>query len=375
VQLGRRGLLTSSSTRLDGLVSITDVAHDRLRVVAASDPAGELRDLDARIRENSQSRPDAVMYVAILIAALAFWRARAAVLAFATVALVNLVIGAIGASRPTLVVGLLMLAALAAVPLEWVVRTSVGLGAVLVATIAAYLLGMAIDGDWVSLSPLGPTQISRFYGLSNTLETLLLVPALAGAALLARRFGPVALVLVALLSLVTISGSRFGADGGGALVLAAGYAVLAAGLVGDGDGRRAAVVLAAVAGLAVGFVVADALIGPSTHVGEALRGGPDEVVRDIWHRLELSWKRATADTSVAIVIGASILALAVLVLRWPRRPLSLAVAAAVFVSLIVNDSPKEVAVGGLVAYLAVARFERDEEEEARRYTFGTPRRS
>ena len=36
--LGERGLLTSDSTRIDGLVSVTDVATGRLRVVPHEDP-------------------------------------------------------------------------------------------------------------------------------------------------------------------------------------------------------------------------------------------------------------------------------------------------------------------------------------------------
>ena len=36
--------------------------------------------------------------------------------------------------------------------------------------------------DWVALTPLGPTQNSRFWGIGNQLETLLLAPLLAGAA-------------------------------------------------------------------------------------------------------------------------------------------------------------------------------------------------
>ena len=40
--LGGSGLLTSSSTRIDGLVSVTDVAMGRLRTVDADDPVAAL---------------------------------------------------------------------------------------------------------------------------------------------------------------------------------------------------------------------------------------------------------------------------------------------------------------------------------------------
>ena len=39
---GPRGVLTSSSTRVDGLVSLADVAHGRLEVVAVRDPVATL---------------------------------------------------------------------------------------------------------------------------------------------------------------------------------------------------------------------------------------------------------------------------------------------------------------------------------------------
>jgi hypothetical protein len=208
---------------------------------------------------------------------------------------------------------------------------------------------MAVDASYVALSPLGPTQNSRFYGISNLLETMLLVPALAGAWLAGRRW----LVPVAALALVTVAGSRFGADGGGAIVLAAGFAVLARG--------RWSVALAA---LAVALVGLDALFGPSTHVGESLRDGT--VFTDLWERLELSWERATDGVLVALATAAALAVLAVLVARGPRHPLAWAYAAAIGVSLLVNDSPQDVAVGGLVGYLTLSGYTgRDEATRVR----------
>src|SRR5215207_326010 len=44
--LGEPGLLTSDSTRIEGLLSVTDVATGRLRVIAHDDPAAALQTLD-----------------------------------------------------------------------------------------------------------------------------------------------------------------------------------------------------------------------------------------------------------------------------------------------------------------------------------------
>lgn len=370
---GPRGMLTSSSTRIPGLVSIADVAHDRLRVEPSDDPVAGLRELDERIRDNGDARGIAGPLVALLVAAVALVRARAAVLALATAAAANLLLGVAGLSEPWLTVPVLALGTLAAVPIERALRSSRALGLALAAVLAAYLVAMGLDASSVALSPLGPTQNARFYGLSNLLETVLLVPALAAAALLARRYGARGFAAVAALALVTVAGSRFGADGGGAIVLAAGFAVLGVALA--GGGRRAVALGLAGAAAAVALLAADALVGPATHVGESIRGGPDELAGDLADRLELSWERATAGWAVGLTIGAALLALALLVARGARRPLPLAVAAAIGASLLVNDSPKEVAVGGLVSYLVAERFSRAGDEEPAGYTGLVPSRS
>ena len=65
--LGAQGLLTSDSTRIDGLVSIADVATGRLRIVAAPDAAGELDRLDERIERNDALRLPLTLLVAALL--------------------------------------------------------------------------------------------------------------------------------------------------------------------------------------------------------------------------------------------------------------------------------------------------------------------
>jgi hypothetical protein len=367
---GFRGLLTSESTRLPGLVSIADVAppalgeDDGLSSTSEDDPVGALRDLDARIDDNGTSRLPASFIAAAVIVALAFWLPRAAVAAYAAGAGINLLLGAAGISDvPTVLIALGLGTAIAAVLLARALKTPLALGLLLAGVIAAYAVGMAVDPAWVALSPLGPTQNARFYGISNLLETMLLVPALAGAALLTRRFGPVAFVAVALLSVVTVASSRLGADGGGALVLAGGFAVLGVGLA--GGGRRAWTAGLATAGVAVAVIAVDAVVGPSTHVGESVRGGPGELASDLAGRVSLSWERATSSPWAALAVAASIAGLALLAARLPRlelsredRALLVAFLAAIAVSLVVNDSPGDVAAGGLIGYLALESFVR-----------------
>ena len=230
---GYSGLLVSDATRIPGLVSIADLADtalgtgDALRSEPSADPVGELRELDLRIDDNGTARMPAAAVTAVLIAGLAVFLPAAALLGFAAALGANLALGIGGVSYAGLVVPLLALAVGAGSPfVARRLRSPLAAAWVFMGVIAAYLVAMAVDASWVALSPLGPTQNARFFGLSNLLETMFLVPAFAAAYLLGKRFGLVGFGAAALLTLITVAGSRFGADGGGAIVLVAGYAVL-----------------------------------------------------------------------------------------------------------------------------------------------------
>jgi hypothetical protein len=362
---GFEGLLTSESTRIPGLVSIADIAptalgqEDGLESEDAADTVSKLRELDDRIDENNGVRLPATILVCALVLGLALFSPAAAVPGLAVALLTNLVLGLAGISGFWTVMAVFAVAVLFGGPLlASLLRTPVALGALLVAVLGAYLLVLGIDGPSAALSPFGPTQNSRYFGLSNLLETLLLVPALGGAALLFRRFGWVAYGGTALLAFATVAGNRFGADGGGALVLAGGFAVLAVLLA--GGGRRALGLAAGISlALALGLVALDAATGGSSHVTEALEDGPTGLAGDLGERIELSWERATGDWYVALAVGLMLVLFVWLVVRTLRRPnalrdaaVPLSVAAAIAVSLIVNDSPTDVLLVGLTSYIA-----------------------
>ena len=347
------GILVSEATRIPGLISIADVGRGHVRVEPRADAMSYLRDLDRRIAENNRWRLPLAIGLFALVAVLAVLVPAAAVAAFSVALLANLVLGIGGASGPWT---LLLIALL---PVPGVLRRRQAPLAVV--EIALYALAMAADATWVALSPLGPSQNCRFYGVSNLLETLFLVPAFVGAELARRRFGWIAFAAVAVLALVTVASSRLGADGGGAVVLAAGFAALVAAVVPP----RRRVAAAAAVGAALAIVAAAALaLGPATHVTESLAGGPAELARDLGDRVRVSYLRATANAATAALVAACVVALGVLVARGPRRPLPLAFAVAIAVSLVVNDSPREVAVGGLVGYLALARWREAAELES-----------
>jgi hypothetical protein len=362
---GFAGLLESDSTRIPGLVSIADVAptargeDDGLESQSAQDTVSKLRELDDRIDENNGVRLPATILVCALVLGLALFSPAAAVPALAAALLTNLVLGLAGISEFWTVMAIFAVAVLLGGPLlASLLRSPVALGSLLVAVVAAYLLVLGVDGPSAALSPFGPTQNSRYFGLSNLLETMLLVPALGGAALLFRRFGWIALVGTALLAFATVAGNRFGADGGGAIVLAGGFAVLAVLL--SGGGRRALATAVGVSFvLALGLVALDAATGGSSHVTKALDDGPVGLAEDLGERVELSWERATRDWYIALSVVLMLAVFAFLVVRTLRRPgslgdsaVALALASAIAVSLVVNDSPTDVLLVGLTSYVA-----------------------
>ena len=333
---GQRGVLTSSSTRIDGLVSLSDVAHGRLEVVAVQDPVATLQRLEHRIDRNDRIR----LPLTLLLGGLAY---IAAVLAP-------------GLAPRVVLLGLaanLWLAGWWVVAIVALAAAVLPLGLACASVLLAYLLVLGFDPESVALSPFGPSQAGRFYGVSNLLETMLLVPAILGPALLGR-IG----VAVAGLSLVAVAGSRFGADGGGLLVLLAAYATLLVRTRGVRlDVRRVAALVVAGVAAAIVLVGLDAAIGGSSHVTHAVGDGPGAVLGDIADRLELSARRTFGAVGPAFAVLASLAVLCVVATRRPRRPLTDAVLVALLVSLVVNDTPGDVIGFGAVAAFVVRRFE------------------
>lgn len=348
---GPRGVLTSSSTRIDGLVSLADVAHGNLEVVAVKDPVATLERLEHRIERNDRIR----LPLTLLLGGLAY-----------VVAVV-----APGLAPRVVLLGLaanLWLAGWWVVALVALAAAVLPLGLACASVLLAYLLVLGLDPESVALSPFGPSQAGRFYGVSNLLETMLLVPAILGTALLGRLG-----VAVAGLSLVAVAGSRFGADGGGLLVLLAAYATLLVRTRGIRlDARRVAALVVAGVAAAVVLVGLDAAVGGSSHVTQAVGDGPGAVLGDIADRLELSARRTFDAVGPAFAVLASLSVLVVVAAWRPRRPLTDAVLVALVVSLVVNDTPGDVIGFGAVAAFVIRRFEDGSARGARTHLVRLP---
>jgi hypothetical protein len=355
---GFEGLLVSKSTRLPGVVFLTDIAptalgeEDGLTSEPEANAAARVLELDRLIDEKKNARLASGLLVAGLLLLLALVFPRAALLAYVTTLTANLALGATETATLWIVLLAFAVAVAASVPLALLVRTDAAVGLALAAVLVLYFAAFLVDGAWIAYSPWGPAQAGRFYGVTNLLETILLVPALAGAAFLARRFGTAGFGAVAALALVLVGGGRFGADGGGIVVFALGFAVLAM-LLWQLRGRALAAALAGGA-----LVLAGALAAGSSHVTDALGDGPSELTSRLADRLVISWERATLGPEPAVMTFVCLGVLLALVVETLRastplreRALPLAVAAAVAVSLLVNDAPNDVAVGGLVAFV------------------------
>jgi hypothetical protein len=105
----------------------------------------------------------------------------------------------------------------------------------------------------------------------------------------------------------------------------------------------------------------DAATGGSSHVTDAVGGGPGSVLGDLGHRLHLSAAAIGSTWNAALLFAIGLAALVILALQRPRFALLDAYLAAIAVSLLVNDTPADVAGYGGLAALGLWLFVRGEE--------------
>jgi hypothetical protein len=370
---GYHGILTSRSTRIRGLVSIADIAPTaraladgttpRIRSSPDTRAAAHLRRLDQRLTDTHDVRLWATLILVGTVLAgalLAFafrseYLGRAGVLAAPAVLAGSLFLAAVAVTEPWVVaVSLLGLTigacfALAAVrgALPWA----------LLALVVVYLAVFAVWPEVNSLAAIGarPDGGGRFYGAGNLTETVLLTVSLEAAALLGGWWIPVVFVL----TLVTVGWSHAGADGGGIVVLMVAFGVLAARMYDVRFTVRRVVLggLGVVAAVAA-IVGLDAATGGSSHVTHAFRRGPVSLAEELAHRVHISAASVASGWNEALVFAVSIAALVVLWTRPPRFPAGDALLSGVAVSLLVNDSPVDVASAGALSYAVLWSYER-----------------
>jgi len=359
---GYRGVLTSSSTHVDGLVAIGDVALSArdlergerpiVRSRASADPLGHVRWLETRLVHARDSRLTAEIELASVMAAFALvaflsgaaWLGRAAFFAGPACLVAAVLLSSAGLTRFGQTAVLLPLVGSAiALAAGWFLRPRWAL-ALGLAALFVFLFGVMWGApEWNSLAALGPRAEAggRFYGMNNEVETLLLSPALVLGLLAGLR----ALPVVALLIAAGTAASSIGADGGGLVTFLAGFVTL--GLrMSRASLMRAAVVVAAAVGAAFALVGLDAAIGGSSHVTRAVGGGPGTLAHDLFRRLHLSEAQLTASVHAPVIVAVSIVGLVWVALRRPRLAVLDALLVALVVSFLVNDAPADVAGAG-----------------------------
>jgi hypothetical protein len=371
---GYHGLLLSSSTHIPGLASIADVAptvlsleRDKKPILTSRSTArapAKLAQLDSRLTAAHFARKQSTRVLIGLVfgfAALA-WLLRSPLFGRATLLVVPaMVLASTVASGLHIAHGVAWwsgaIALVLTLPLAFAARTPRLLAIALGGLLAAYAVFLGVAGPTVSLAALGPHPEGggRYFGMTNQIETLLLAPALALGALVELP----TLALAALASLVVVGWSRLGADGGGLIVYAAGFATLALlGVRARVTFARAA--LAALAVVVVGLVLVgvDALTGGSSHVTHAVGGGPGSLLSDLGHRLHLSWRGIVNKTDHLEIAVVSLLALVALALLRPRSRTLDALLVALAVSLLVNDSGFDILRFGALVAIAVFTWSR-----------------
>jgi hypothetical protein len=371
---GYHGLLLSSSTHIPGLVSIADVAptvralERGEKPIMTSRPAGnapaELSELKARLDAAHFARKKSTRVMIGLVfgfAALA-WLLRSLLFARASLlAIPAMVLGSTIASALHVEHGVPwwtgVIALGLALPLAIAARRPALLALALAALLGTYAVFLGAWSSTVSLAALGPHPEGggRFFGLTNQVETLLLGPTLALGALVALPLLP----LVGLASLVVVGWSRLGADGGGLLVYAAGFATLALLSV---RGRitvvRAVLAGAGVVAVGLALVGLDALTGGSSHVTHAVGGGPGSLFSDLGHRIRLSWRGIVNKRDHLEIALVSLLTLVGLGLIRPRSRTLDSLLVALAVSLVVNDSGFDILRFGALVAIAIFTWSR-----------------
>jgi hypothetical protein len=363
------GLLTSPTTHIPGLVSIVDVAPTALGQghISASlswtpskDAVGQLSRLGQAINSNNRLKFPVLFILAGVLLLLALLGLRAAVTAVPAALLVNLVLGIGEVSNEVVLcaavsAGTLLLA----LGLARYCRGDGGLLALYGGVVALYAFVMVTRPEWQAVNPFGPTQNSRFWGIGNQLETLLLAPLLAGALLARRRFGLVGFAVFGIFGLVVMTDNRLGADGGGAIALGVALAVLGTRLF--RLGVSGFVGLLASAATAVLWIVSRGLAqrGPD-HLRSAFSDHGRGLLKSLESRVPLSYVPALHAWQIVLPLLLSLALSGVLAWRAARqratRDLLLAFGVAIVTSLLVNDSAAYELAAGIAVVAGFARL-------------------
>jgi hypothetical protein len=365
---GFHGLLTSPTTQIPGLVSIVDIAPTALTGHPATTlswtpsahSVDRLSSLGKAIGANNRLKFAVLFILAGVLLALALLGMRAAVTAVPAALLVNLLLGVGQVSNEVLLCAAISAGTvLVALALERFCRGEGALLALYGGVVALYAIVMVRRPEWQAVNPFGPTQNSRFWGIGNQVETLLLAPLLAGAFLARRRFGVLGFVLFGVFGLVVMTDNRIGSDGGGAIVLGIALAALGARLF--RLGWKGFVGLLASAAVAVLWIVSQGLSEPGpNHLRSAFSDHGTGLLSSLGSRVQLSYLPALHAWEMVVPLLCVLAVAFGVAWRAARQPSTrdvlLAFGVAIVSSLVINDSAAYELAGGIAVVAALARF-------------------
>jgi hypothetical protein len=245
----------------------------------------------------------------------------------------------------------------------WAIAAGAGsaerLLAAIILVLALHYALLVVRPAWVAITPLGPTQNSRFWGIGNQLETLLLAPLIAGSALAARRHGVVGFTAFAVFGLVLITDNRLGSDGGGAAVFGVALAITGARTLGLGR-RGLLTLLLANATVALGVISLNLRLPGPNHLRSVFSHGLGGVTTVFANRVPLAYAPALhQQLPVLAPLAAFFLLVLVFSIRASSgrtRDLVIAAFCAIVTSLLLNDSAAYVLAGGAAVLAALAKF-------------------
>ena len=367
---GFHGLLTSPTTRIAGLVSIVDVAPTALGRSrgglswTASAPSASVLHLDrlrAQIHGEERLKYAGLFIAAAIVILLALlgWSVAART-AIPAALLANLAVGVLHVTNEVAIVALFTVASAAgALLLARFCRDDLALLGLVVLVLVAYLFVFVKRPEWAAVTPLGPDQNLRYWGIGDQIGTLLFAPLLAGAVIARQRFGWLGFVAFSLLGIFVMTDNRLGANGGGAIGLGLALAVLGARF-----SRRGWLALAgavAVSGAIVLGIVKHGLASPGpNHLRSAFGSGISGFVDVAAHRVPLVYAPAVHEWPLTLPLVVLLVASGFLAFRVTRaraaRDLLVALTTGLVASLLINDATGFMLVGGITCACAVARF-------------------
>ncbi len=406
---GFTGLLTSPTTRREGLVTTTDIAPtalNHLGIVVPREMQGQpassvsfegaraeyLDGLNARQEVVTDRRIPALLlllgaWLVVLAALGAVARGdglrlgfRVGFLALLWLPSLALLTAALepraAAEYAILALGSLALGAITDRLLRW----PAGALAPAVVLLIAHTIDLANNSALIVNALTGPTPRggARFFGIGNELETILTVSVLLGTgsllALRPTRWAPWIFGATALATAIVVGAGRLGADVGGVITIGAGAAVAVLASLPGGPSRKAIglAILAPVAALGL-LIAIDIVTGGDAHLTRFVldASGPGQLWDTAVRRLELAGSiliSGTTPFSVAALAGVIIWGL----LRRDRllAPMRAAIGqdaarlyaagvygtigALVFGSLANDSGPRIFLVGSVAALLAAA---------------------